>query len=645
MILLRILLVFTINSCVIFSQEKTDTSKIIIDSTFISDSLEIIDSLSKSDSIVVLDTAITFPNYIYEHSFHIKRKDFLRNDYRYPGNLIETFHFNFIKDLGIIGQPNETFIYGVGFNGIGYLMDGVLYNDRRLNSLDLNKIQSEDIETIEIVPSPRGFLFSPWNNPVIVNFITRDFIPKEPYSRIKYYQGPDGEAMVDGSFNAVVSKRLLFAFNITNRKYDSSYTNTDFSTWMAKLKAQYYFTNNLYLTASYNYVDKKNGLWQGVNADSIIQLQVPLNDLLYEPDFAPVNSPFKRQKDLLHNSSLRLTSIQNEKSKTEITLYHRFNESITEDFYRHEYDNTTAGLNINQHLGLRLISFYADLNYEQNKLETWNTGSDIIINFPYTKSNLNLFSLSGIASLNLIENFTPSVFYKFNGISSKYDESNPAEYRSSGFGADLSYKPINQITLYAGYSIFDKSFYKDDKTNVYEAGVKYEADNYFADLRYFRRDNTNIFISSGTPTLLPEIYKVGNLSGIGLSGSLKYWYMQIETQTSAYFANEGILYNLPELTFIGGLYFRGNLFENNLDLKAGIKFTYTGEINSFTNEYGLIKVDPSNRIDFILSGEIRKAAIIYFTWENLADNQYFITPYYPMPGRSIRFGLAWELFN
>jgi hypothetical protein len=50
-------------------------------------------------------------------------------------------------------------------------------------------------------------------------------------------------------------------------------------------------------------------------------------------------------------------------------------------------------------------------------------------------------------------------------------------------------------------------------------------------------------------------------------------------------------------------------------------------------------------IDFTLSGEIQKAAIVYFTWENLFDWKYYITPYYPMQQRNMRFGIAWEIFN
>ena len=91
--------------------------------------------------------------------------------------------------------------------------------------------------------------------------------------------------------------------------------------------------------------------------------------------------------------------------------------------------------------------------------------------------------------------------------------------------------------------------------------------------------------------------------------------------------------------------FSDMFFENNLYLKAGIIFYYTGALQSLANKIGIVEVEPSNKVDFSLAGEIKKVAIVYFIWENLLGNQYFITTYYPMPERNIRFGLSWELFN
>ncbi|MFO7525397.1 MAG: hypothetical protein R6W68_08080, partial [Ignavibacteriaceae bacterium] len=142
---IKAIIIILASSFLLFSQEINDTTIIVSDSLFISDTLAVNDTLAVKDSVFVYDTSIVFPAKLYENSFVIERKIFLRNDYRYTGDLIEPFQFNFIRNLGTPGQVHETLIYGVGFNGISYLQDGILINDRRLNLLDLNLVQSEDI--------------------------------------------------------------------------------------------------------------------------------------------------------------------------------------------------------------------------------------------------------------------------------------------------------------------------------------------------------------------------------------------------------------------------------------------------------------------------------------------------------------------
>ena len=80
-------------------------------------------------------------------------------------------------------------------------------------------------------------------------------------------------------------------------------------------------------------------------------------------------------------------------------------------------------------------------------------------------------------------------------------------------------------------------------------------------------------------------------------------------------------------------------------MKAGFVFYYNGKRRAIENTQYTQIVDANNRLDFTLTGEIQKVAMIYFTWQNLLNNKYFVVPYYPMPARSIRFGITWELFN
>jgi outer membrane receptor protein involved in Fe transport len=136
------------------------------------------------------------------------------------------------------------------------------------------------------------------------------------------------------------------------------------------------------------------------------------------------------------------------------------------------------------------------------------------------------------------------------------------------------------------------------------------------------------------------------VNGLGLNLKFNYWKLLLESNSSYYFAiDHDKLIGVPEFQTQTGLYYTSKLFNDNLDLKTGFVFYYTGANNVFTNEHGVNEVPSSYKLDFTLAGEIQKVAIVYFLFQNLLDNKYYIAPYYPMPSRNIRFGFAWELFN
>ncbi|MDP2364220.1 MAG: putative porin, partial [Ignavibacteria bacterium] len=137
----------------------------------------------------------------------------------------------------------------------------------------------------------------------------------------------------------------------------------------------------------------------------------------------------------------------------------------------------------------------------------------------------------------------------------------------------------------------------------------------------------------------------GDVNGLGLNLKFKYWKLLLESNSSYYSALDNKFNEVPKFQTQSGLYYISKLFNDNLDLKIGFVFYYIGTNNVFTTKNGLVEVPSSIKLDFTLAGEIQKTAIVYFTWQNLFNNNYYITPYYPMPSRSIRFGVAWEMFN
>lgn len=626
---LAFFLLFTI---IAYSQEVTDTL-IIAES----DSMAIVDSLSFSDSLITRDSLFVTLPYLSDYSAHINRSDFLRLDYRYAGDFFELHPLSFIKDYGFIGQPNEAYMYGSGAINAQY--DGLPISDRFLSNIDLNLLQTEDIESIEFIPSVRGFLFSLRNDPVTVNFITRDFIQSESYSRMKYYQGPDGEAMINGAFNAFMSKKFNLSFSFTNRIKDSTYANTDFSIWQLKVRGKYYFSSDYVLSADYLLADKSVGINGGVDVDSINSMGLNINSVLYDPTTAPVIYSSRNRDDLLRFTALKFLATPIENIKTDLAVYYHLSEININDEVSENLESKSFGVNLKQDINFNPFNLKVLGQYEHREEIGVFLGPEPI----HINNNTNVFSLASIVSASLPGNIIPSVFFKTQRISSANSYSSETISRPSGYGFDITYKPINSLRFYGGFSQFDYWTTSDFEVTSIELGASYNSEIIHTDFKYFIRENEVYIDRNWSFFGLREYFSV-DLSGFGLLFNLEYWHLLLETQTSAYFS-DGQLLNLPDYKFIGGIYYKGMLFDSNLDLKTGFKFTYTGPIEKSIAISGNGFVDASNKLDFILSGEIRKVAIVYFTFENILGSEYYITPFYPMPDRNIRFGIAWEFLN
>ncbi len=604
------------------------------------------DSLAVNDSLNKAIAAGNILKPIYEEALDpygsfINRETINSLDYRYTGDLFKPFGFYYTRDYGFIGYPNETMLYGMGFNSISYLEDGIPINNRLTNSLDLNFVQSEYIDSIEVIPSPRGFLYGSISNPTTVNFISRDFIAVKPYSRIKYYQGPYGEALVDGIFNEKVFKKFDLSFDITNRKVDSSYTNTSFSIWQAKVRLKYFLSNKINLIGGYDFYNSIVGLNGGVNVDSIARTSPDINYYLYDEFLAPVNYPFRNQRVKDHLFSLKFLGKFIPNSSTDLTFYYKYNQTDLNQnqdttFYKSIGKNKIYGVAFKQNYSADIFNIQLNANYEKADIKYYSLSNSFLNYYPITYKNI---AVSSIFSLSLLDSvLIPSIYYKYDNESGNiYQPIVNGTY--NGYGADISYYYLKNSKIYFGYSNY-KTYANSGIVKDFEAGISLSSKNIFADLKYFKRNNL----------MLPERYPFKSyenyypdLEGVALNLNFLIWKIGVETVSSLYSTNNRslLLYLMPKINFTGGLYYEDMLFHSNLNLKTGLVFHYIGKQEYLNN----LNVNESNDLDFTLTGTIQKVAIIYFTWQNLFDNQYYLIPYYPMPRRAIRFGIAWVLFD
>ena len=613
----------------------------------------------------------------------ISKKTLETTGYRNTADFFTNVPFVFVRDLGSIGQPNEVLIYGQGFGNISFLSDGISINNRLSNALDLNLFQSESIDSIEVLPFPRGFLYGGMNNPVSINFISRQPESRKPYSRLKYYQAPNSEGLMDGIFSLNPFKRINAFFEITNQNTNPSFINTNHSDWMGYARLHYLLSNNINIIASYKYIQTITELFGGVDADSISRAYLPsqFNQILYDIFRAPVRFTNRYQKVSGHNFSLRMLGNFIEHSPTDISFYYQtnlteFRQNESNFIFQNnasaifnDNEGRTIGSSLRQDFNVDFIKLTSITNFERSKFNTPLLSQEI---------NKTLFSTAAIASLSLMDKaFIPSLFARYLSYS---------DDTFFGFGADAHFSLNQLFNFYIGFSSFEKPrtiweerfvlpTIQSGKQKITSIELSANFKNYFvnASIGYFNKATVNSLL----PTLLKEdavqndkvVYAAVNdlkLQGINLKLDLSIWKILFSTNSSYYFSSDDRHnYNLPQFSLYGGIYFVDTLFNKNLHLKSGFNYFSIGERdytkidfekNITTNflydpsiqNVSLISSSPistSFQIDFFLAGRIQNLATIYFVFENLFNTKYFIVPYYPKQARGIRFGVAWEFLD
>ena len=651
------------------------------DSLALSDSTEVTDSLITDSTFTVKGDSL-IPIYSKgflsadNHGEIITKEKFQKEDYRYTGDLFKYSAPSFVYDLGWLGQPNEISIYGKGFQNISYLVDGINFNNRITNSFDLYKIQSESIDSIEVLPLPKGFLYGSYNNPVTSALYTNDTVSFMPHSRIRYFQAPEDETYFDASFSGYLFSRINFSFEMTNSAVSSRFDNSDYGGWRVSSKLRYMLSNRINFVAGYKYVKTETQLNGGSAAENKDEINY---DNLFENVLYPTSSNFssRYQKYNLHNFYLKLLANFIEGAETDISFYYLFDKIEFRQNERTEIkeipviinDNEfkTTGISLKQNLSISLIQLQILSNFESTK---FNTG------FLYNDRTINSFSLGGSAELNLLNGMLiPSVFTKYL----KHDGSN-----SIGTGADVNFKLTPVINLYGGYSSFERqnSLLINDidkntipsvqqNINTFEAGIKLNDKFIYGSASFFNTKNDNdLFytIDKSADTLLINeasgyFTKETNLSGINANINFRFWKLLVSSNSTYYFNHNEEKFTLPEFSLFGGIYYIDTLFNANLKLKAGINFYLNGSQNYFTYDFQrnlqiqyantgsaitLINnevSDISYQLDLFVAGQFQDSAILYITFENVLGKDYYTVPYFPKQQRGLRFGVSWDFLN
>ena len=644
----------------------------------LNDTLTTTDSLSKEtktiENIFISSIGIEDGNdYIVKMNY----ENFSKKDYRNLSDIFSDSPFSFNQDLGAFGQPNEQMFYGLGFGNISYSRDGILLNNRWQNSYNLNKLNSELIDSIEIAPITKGFLYSTYNNPISVNMNSRFNFPSRPITLLKFSQASFDEGMVDVVFHTPITKKLGFGINVSNSAIDSRFSNSDYESWKMNAQINYQVNDEININANYFYSYDTLALFGGLDTSKM------LNDNFSTVLYENLNGKSSRyQLSYNNHANLKILTTLFPNSKTDLTFY--FN-SNSEKFVQnrdtlfshipvilHDNYQQTFGISLRNYYSQKHLSLDVIANYETT---TYNT--DVF----YSNYSESIFTLSGVVKLPLISNksFIPSFFGKANYFNGE---------TMFGYGADISGSISKQLSYYAGISWFQKqissfeSRYLANKNNLIyqssplpsdnnslEVGVKFNFESFFGKISYFNFTSKNVatpFINQNynDSLLVNELSyfteKDISNSGINLNVNFRLWAFLFSNNFSYYFSSkEERVYASPDYTLAGQIYYINKLFSNNLKLKTGITYRFTGGqlpfvydfekslqiTNDLTPFVNYDTVPPSLQLDLVLAGTIQESATIFVTLENVLNTEYYLVSYYFKQPITLKFGVPWLLFD
>jgi len=583
-------------------------------------------------------------------------------DYRYIGDFIFPRPGVYIRDLGSIGQPNQLNIEGMDWRRIDFLMDSRPMNEPLSGVYDINQFPTEYIERMEIVSGARGFLYGLNGTGSTINLVTQSYNTNKPLSRVRHIEGPYEFLYTDGLFSQNIIRNLNLMAALTRQSLAGRFRNTSYDAWSIRAKVRYNLSSQINLSLSELFNKTKVGLNGGVDLRNN-----PSVETIFNPYLAPLRSTTASDQITRHDINLTLGArlFEDSTNISTLTLYYSH-------FLREYQDTPLTAEHETQWFGLSLRQNY---DTEQQSL---NFGLEIesrqVVASPSAGSHKDTrLGLYAKEELKLVRNLNLAIF-------GRYDI-----YRDHllSFGTDAQVNVLDSLFLFAGFSSsyrvpsFTEMFWSDksglvstpssgiknEKHRYMELGVKFDASDIFSiRASYFGREITDAIVTELQtiqmytpygPVMFTNIDRQA-YSGMESQIRLRVWKIYGEGSCTYLLNKDGDVEKLrfPKLFASGQLYFRGKLIDEHLELKIGVKGKY------FTEQYGeeyypesaiytehlTRQFGPYGSIDFFAIGKIGDA-YIHVIWENLTNQNYYLTPVYPMTDRTLRFGISWTFLD
>ena len=588
-----------------------------------------------------------------------------------PGRWVgEAFHsvagFTLL-DPGSEGEYTEIFARGIDGRGVGFLVDGRSVQDPLSGLANPYHLRWIGIDRLEVVTGPRSFLYGLNTQGAAINLVTRDFNAVKPYSRIAYGEGPDEFSFSDGEFIQNISRRLNVHAGFQHLGTDGAYPNSPHDQWNVGGRVRYHISGDFALILSGEYLSTQTGLNGGIAPAAAG------STLAFLPLRAPLVNTDAYEKLTRGNVDLSLAGYWADSTALFRATFYTTSE-LRE--YRDEENRALPnGILIRSDHRVNTSGVTARQEFRGGPFALLAGGMAEAIDVkesPTLGSRTEAHAaLWGRAEAFITPVLRASAFTrieKFCGTA------------GAGIGGDLEWAVTPALSLFGGISrsdrlptLFEKFWTDSTVTRTQgiesehhthaEAGIELHPSSAFR-LRaaFFSR-------AVESPIEILEDSVRGGFPGIAIRQgggkrtitggeatlSAQVWHILLEG-TGTFLASTGggdaPPDRIPKVQARGGLYLRGVFFDGSLDLKTGLRGTFSSSFVGDRFDGAALAWGASrgasaaawSRADFVLTAGISDAHID-FLWENLTGVKAFAARYYALPERGIWFRIVWEFLN
>jgi len=634
------------------------------------------DEIKKDSIIPIKSISLVRSNSTIIDNFSINRSNFFS-----PIQLISYESNSFLIDPGLPSNFYELSLLQSNNRNNSFYINERQLNEPLTNIIDLRDLRFDEFSSIEIIFPTRSFLLSRNNNENSIVFREWERYSFIPFSKIRYIEAPYDNLFFDGLFNVNLSEKFNFEFGITKHNALGRFTNTEKDLWAGKLKLSYFLSNQLNFDFVYRYSKSLVRFNEGININNPFLSQgETIENILYDNQRAISINDDAYHKWTIHSIDLNGLLQIDKILRSHLNVY--FVQSLRE--YRDNEQKADSIRVFDNHWSKILgMSFKENVEFLFNRLEFKVNYERVIIESPFVFSKVidDLFSFYGFYQIELFNFLTPSIYAKMNKVEG-------IDKNLLSFGSDLTFNLSRGMNFIVGLSRFQKIYSYDERffynfnlndfvSNIFLASGKFNFSNSdfkFSTEVYYKKEKnpasqTGFYSIEQNNSILN--FPLEDFRAYGVKSDLSFSFWKLKSRIGmSYNDNQtefgGVNYHksiYPRYQGQFEIFYRDLLFKSSLDLLAGFRvkvfssfagrsfspsklsFMDVRTYNDSLVNFSFVTIPANFTIDFVASGKVKEAAIVYISIENLLNRKFYLIPYYPANDIQFRFGINWEFYD